>query len=348
MTAEESQLVPADEAKTTPAEAQETAPGIQEPAAETPGTEAPAPTVPADGSGTQQDSDPAAVGAASAQQQTGTGSETMPVQADDPVAPGLKADPLSNAFGTINGAVVTWSESLAALPTSRTPIMDAITSLQTMVTTVAGAVTRVPSDLYAMLGIPASAAGPPQPLIGGSGTLDVRTMNAPTGGALVGPHPGEAPHVVTSTDSGSLFGAMAPRPAQGKVATTDTVQSLSVSGTVPLTTATAPASAKSIFEHVIEAVLVPASLTALAAVALPGVGALLIVAAAGVRVGYRQAKAALALRASGIARFAGPGPLGVVRSGSMVALRQRARGPRTKRAVCPEAERLARTQEHVA
>ncbi|KUI44316.1 hypothetical protein AU198_16905 [Mycobacterium sp. GA-1199] len=343
----DNETAPADEAKTTVVTDPQTTesgavPGTQELTTETePGAEGPVPTVPADGSATQNDSTPAA---ASPPSQTGM---APAVQVVDPVTPKIKADPLTNALVTVNGAVVDWSKSLAALQTSKTPVRDAIASLETMLTTVAGAVTRMPSDFYAMLGIPASA-GPPQSLIGGSGTLAARKVNVPTGGTLVGPHPGEATLPVAPAGSGSLFGTMAPRPAQGKVTTTGTVQPLAVSGTVPLSTAAAPASAKSIFEHVIEAVLVPASLTALAAVALPGVGALLIVAAAGIRVGYRQAKAAVALRASGIARFAGPGPLGVVRSGSMVALRQRARGPRTKRAVCPEADRVARSHEHVA
>jgi hypothetical protein len=48
-----------------------------------------------------------------------------------------------------------------------------------------------------------------------------------------------------------------------------------------------------------------------------------ILTLAGVRIGYRQAKAGFALRAAGIARFAGPGPLGVVRSGSLVVVRPR-------------------------
>ncbi len=317
--------------------------GTQELSTETEtGTEGSVPTVPADGSGTQANSNSTSnsgIGSAASHTATTTGT--------DPVAPGTKsADPLSNALVTINGAMTTWSQSLAGLQTSSTPVRDAITSLQTMLTTVVGAVSQVPSDFYAMLGIPVSS-GPPQSLIGGSGTLTSRTVNAPTGGPLVAPHGVEAPHDVAPAD-GSLFGTMAPGPAPGKVTTSGAVQPLSVSGTVPLAPAAAPASARSIFEHVIEAVLVPASLTALAAVALPGVGALLVVAAAGVRVGYRQAKAGLALRASGIARFAGSGPLGVVRSGSMVALRQRARGPRTKRAVCPEAERAARGLERVA
>jgi len=69
--------------------------------------------------------------------------------------------------------------------------------------------------------------------------------------------------------------------------------------------------------------VLPISLAALAALALPGAGGLTFLTAAGVRVGYRQAKAGSALRTAGIARFAGPGPLGVVRSGSLVVIRPR-------------------------
>jgi len=72
--------------------------------------------------------------------------------------------------------------------------------------------------------------------------------------------------------------------------------------------------------------VLPVSLAALAALALSGAGGLAILTGAGVRVGYRQAKAGFAVRTSGIARFARPGtvPLGVVRSGSLVAVRPRA------------------------
>ncbi len=72
--------------------------------------------------------------------------------------------------------------------------------------------------------------------------------------------------------------------------------------------------------------MLPVSLAALAALALPGAGGLTILTAAGVRVGYRQAKAGFAVRTAGIARFARPGavPLGVVRSGSLVVVRPRA------------------------
>ena len=80
--------------------------------------------------------------------------------------------------------------------------------------------------------------------------------------------------------------------------------------------------------------VLPISLAALAALALPGTGGLTILTAAGVRVGYRQANAGFAVRTAGIARFARPGavPLGVVRSGSLVVIR-----PRSLRVVRPGA-----------
>jgi hypothetical protein len=85
--------------------------------------------------------------------------------------------------------------------------------------------------------------------------------------------------------------------------------------------------------------VLPLSLAALAALALPGVGGLVILTGAGVRVGYRQAKAGFVVRTAGVARFAGPGavPLGVIRTGSLVVVRPRALravGPGPVRAGC--------------
>jgi len=82
-----------------------------------------------------------------------------------------------------------------------------------------------------------------------------------------------------------------------------------------------PTDWRSLFRHAVNDLPRAASLWALAAVALPGFGGLVILTLAGVRIGYRQAKAGFALRTAGIARFARPGPLGVVRSGSLVVVR---------------------------
>ena len=98
-----------------------------------------------------------------------------------------------------------------------------------------------------------------------------------------------------------------------------------------------PKGLRSLFQHACSDLPRAASLWALAAVALPGLGGLVILTLAGVRIGYRQAKAGFALRIAGIARFARPGPLGVVRSGSLVVVR-----PPGLRAVRPPGLRAVR------
>jgi hypothetical protein len=67
--------------------------------------------------------------------------------------------------------------------------------------------------------------------------------------------------------------------------------------------------------------LVAASLAALLAAAIPGLTAMFIPTAAGARLGYRQAKARMAMRTLRTARFSAMGPIGIVRSGGSVTLR---------------------------
>jgi hypothetical protein len=85
-----------------------------------------------------------------------------------------------------------------------------------------------------------------------------------------------------------------------------------------------PDKVRSIIQHTVDAFLAPLSLLVLAALASPGVTGLVLLGAAGMFVGYRQARAASMLRAVGIARFVKSGPLGVVRSGGLVAVHSRA------------------------
>lgn len=75
------------------------------------------------------------------------------------------------------------------------------------------------------------------------------------------------------------------------------------------------------FLHSYGQAIVVVSLSAMFVAALPGLIGMLIPAAAGVHIGHRQAKAGRALHTSGIAHLAASGPIGVVRSGSLVSLR---------------------------
>jgi hypothetical protein len=85
-----------------------------------------------------------------------------------------------------------------------------------------------------------------------------------------------------------------------------------------------PEKVRSVVQHTVDAFLAPLSLVVLAALASPGVAGLVLLCAAGMFVGYRQARAASILRGVGIARFVKSGPLGVVRSGGLVAVHPRA------------------------
>jgi len=100
---------------------------------------------------------------------------------------------------------------------------------------------------------------------------------------------------------------------------------------------------RSVIQYTVDAFLAPLSLVILAALASPGVAGLLLLSAVGMFVGYRQAKAASMLRAVGIARFVKSGPLGVVRSGSLVAVH-----PRTSIAGEEQPRRTKRHLESVA
>jgi hypothetical protein len=254
-------------------------------------------------------------------------------------------EPMGAAFANVARALGSSAATFAGLPASETPITDVIVSMQNMLGSVAGAgatLYQVSGDLYTLLGV--SQTMPPT-LIGASGAMaapaPVTDGTAPLFGAL----PSQLPQGLPLNGDASLFGTVIHASTVGGVAATGLDHELSLSGLAPIAAA---GGAGSFFDHVISAVLVPASLTALAAIALPGVGALLIVCGAGVRFGYRQAKAAYLMRVSGIARFAGSGPMGVVRSGSLITLHSRTDRPKAAHAAHRKPAHAVRHLERVA
>jgi hypothetical protein len=256
--------------------------------------------------------------------------------ATDPVAPVSKGlEPITTAAATVASTVESVPAMVISLPTSATPVSDVITTVQDVLTSVSDAVVplaQLPSDLASLLGV--TAVGTTVITAGAdvSGAGPVAAGDAPV---MAAPWPQALP--IPDIWGVPLAGNIAAPAALGGIATAGLSQEVSTSGVAPLAPASViPSDVLSILEHTVGALLVPASLSALAAVALPGVGGLLIICAAGMRVGYRQVKAGWAVQITGIARFAGPGPLGVVRSGSLVALR-----PRALRVVRPEASRAA-------
>jgi hypothetical protein len=267
------------------------------------------------------------------------GPVSPPATVVGPVSPlATMVGPVGNAVATVSNVALTIPVVLASLPASPTPIADVITLVQEMLTSVTNAVVlvmQVPSDLSSLL-------------LGMTPVTAVATVGGGVGAAA------SAPVLATPASqrlpSTFLFGG-APLPDDiaalaivGDIATTGLSHELPVSGIAsPAQNVVEQTGLRSFLEHTVSAILVPASLSALAAVALPGVGGLLIICAIGMRFGYRQAKALLEVRRAGIACFAGPGPLGVVRSGSLIALR-----PRASRVARPRAARAASPVEQAA
>jgi hypothetical protein len=272
----------------------------------------------------------------------------------DLITPTLKVvQPVTNAVAAVAGAALSLPGLALSLPTSQAPIVDVLAYVQTTLVSVNQAVAplaQVPSNLYSLLVVAAANTTPLTPVAGKS-AVGLSTAVGAVHPAAAEPMPSSVLATSPIRDVPLLGDVTAPAPLEGS-ATAGLRSDLSLSGTSPLAAqGSGPSSALSFLDHTIRAVLAPASLTALAAFALPGIGGLLIMCAAGMRVGYRQAKAALAVRSSGIARFARQGPIGIVRSGSLVALPSRSSGgrrSRTLRVVHPDVSSATPPLEQVA
>lgn len=238
-----------------------------------------------------------------------------------------------SAATSVKDAVDALPALLAALPTSKDPIGDVLATVQSMLISVGDSVTtitEIPGDLSTLLGFPA-------------GTVPAATTV--TGGAPL--HTTTAPAAVSPIDLLPVL--LAPVPADTRVVagpvtvppvfagTTSVGLDQELTRTVPMALhgASSAGSTASVLERAVSKMLIPVSIAALATLALPGVGGLLVLSVLGVRIGYRQAKANFVLQASGISRFAGPGPLGVVRSGSFIALHTRTAHTRSARTGTP-------------
>jgi hypothetical protein len=258
-----------------------------------------------------------------------TGSPPVPL-ATNPFAPAAAvAEPVAQAVVKIATALGTVPAAVMALPTSPTPVADAITTVQAMLTSVTDAVVplvNLPSNLYTMLSVPTVTA-----------TTIVRGgVNPEATAPLLGTRAAQSEPAAPIVLAGgmALPADIAPPVPLGGTVTTGLSRELPASGIAsPAQDVVTQSGLGSLLEHAVSALFVPASLSALAAVALPGLGGLLIICGLGTRLGYRQAKALLEVRRAGIAVFAGPGPLGVVRTGSLIALRPRALGVRPDRAL---------------
>lgn len=228
-------------------------------------------------------------------------------------------DDIAPAATTVEEPVASVPEPVAAATTPvpgpvfwpLTPVSDVISSVEYMLTSVVYTLGPIATDLGSLLGVspwsatadlirsdrPTPASGTAEPLFAGSSVLSSRPDFKSEGVAGL--------PLTTDTGTASI----------GTIATTSGSAKLSAPVEVPLPHITAiPTSVTQFFAHAVRAVLRSPSLSALAALALPGIIGLFVITGAGIRLGYRQAKAVLALPASGLARYAPPQPLRLVRT----------------------------------
>jgi hypothetical protein len=219
--------------------------------------------------------------------------------------------PVTDVVAPVTDVVTPVTDVVAPVTSVLAPVSDVIAAGQDMLTLVAGAVvplTQLPSDLSSfMLGIAGVA-----PAGDAAGGIDGAALSTAAGASLASQLP-----------LGPPLPGISGVPVAGnatRVATLDVIslgRASALSGMAPqASNGASPMGAES-FRHVLDELLLVASLWALATAALPGLGGLVILIAAGVRVGYRQAKAGFALRTPGTARFVRSGSFVVVRPGAL-------------------------------
>ena len=271
---------------------------------------------------------------------------TVPTMPTVPTAPAVDPKPVKQPVTKAVTSVTSLATSVFAVPgvvaslsTSATPVSDFLASIQNVFNSAgdAGAsLTALPSDLAGLL-LPGVTGTTPS--IGAStGLSRPSRVPAPTPGTPVWSALPELPGLAVAPSHPDVTAPAAPVTPMDVVAISGPVSS-PVAETPPASTPE-PSGKSDVLtqvEHAIGAFVATVSLTALAAVALPGLLGLLTTCAAGIRVGYRQAKAASMLPNTAISRFVGSGPIGVVRSSSQVEMRSRA--PRIARRAPVPAER---------
>ena len=240
--------------------------------------------------------------------------------------------PLTNFVQQVPGQIAPLANEVQTATNNLiTQETDVITQVQDLLTSVVGGgASQLQTDLSTLLGVTAStqpAADTTRAIDGAAlAAAPVALFNAPT----------SVPRSVQLFPVSGIpqlpqLASPAPLSAADGIATRQLGRESAQPGTAPVAPDMAgPLGVRLHFGPAFGALLRSASLWELAAVALPGIGGLVLFTLAGVGVGRRQAKAQFALQMSAVARFARPsptgarpGPLGVVRSGSLVVFRKR-------------------------
>ena len=273
-----------------------------------------------------------------------------PPPVDPPALEPTAVQPVVNEIAPVEDPAAPIQAEAALLIGGAAPASDIVTALAYLfiaLTDDSISFIEIPDNLLSFLGlspvagttVSMNAGGIGGSLLAGGLYSAVRTQLA-SSRALQGGLPEML--LALGGSSGSTAPGVA-HPNPGGVGASGTAEQHSVGLKATLAGGLVPDKVRSVIQHTVDAFLAPLSLVILAALASPGVAGLLLLSAAGMFVGYRQARAASMLRAVGIARFVKSGPLGVVRSGGLVAVR-----PRMSNAGEEQARRTKRHLESVA
>jgi hypothetical protein len=254
---------------------------------------------------------------------------------DPPAEEQAVVQPVTNDVASVDDPAASVQTEAASPVSGAAPASDVITALAYFfiaLTDDDAAFIEIPGDLLSLLGIPLMGDGATPSLTAGGigGSLLAGALHTAASAQLASSlavQAGWPGMLIAPGDSAALASAGAVvRRTPGGVGATGAVEQRSVGLKAVLADGILPENLRSVLQHTVDAFLAPLSLLALAALASPGVTGLVLLSAAGMFVGYRQARAASMLRAVGIARFVKAGPLGVVRSGGLVALHARPSG----------------------
>lgn len=242
---------------------------------------------------------PSTIAAATRVTRTVTGSIGAPAAAPTPAAAATTIlTPVEGLVEPVTDLVAT------ALPTLATPlaIVAPLAQPPSHVAPLPGIGSTQPTDPSAVAGAPASAGGDTVALL-----LEIIQHPSAPLGTTGAPTP--PPLTASPFDLTAALGHTRAASSKARAAAD----------------AAGPGGVQAFLESygglVIAAAAVAASLAALVAAVFPGLAGMFLPAAAGARIGYRQAKARTAMRTSGTARFSAVGPVGIVRSGALVTLR---------------------------
>ncbi|ORA35290.1 hypothetical protein BST13_14380 [Mycobacterium aquaticum] len=256
-------------------------------------------------------------GAQSAPAQTPTVPLSIPAN-----EPSISSTPATAASVLDTGVAtaITGAATPAKTPTPQYAIAYFLRTLA-VATDVVQAIIQLPADVSAALGIVWAAPGA-WVAAGGSVAPGVEVrhvlVSAPDGGLVTLVAPSRLLEAGLSSDAGR-----APTIGFSGVEVDPGIMLLASMQPQSPAAALAQAihphhSARGLIADAVTAVAV--SIWALLYSALSGLGGMLSFGAVGVRIGYRQSSAGIALHSPELARFARPGPIGVVRTGSLVSV----------------------------